>query len=414
MPWYYGWNVVGVGMLFQAFSFGLTVYVYGFWVKPLADTFGASRFDVMLGLTLLNLVMGLVAPFAGRAMDVGSIRGLVIGGVLAMAAGFAIAGAAPDTWVFVAAYASLVSLGMILAGPLPSSTLAAKWFRARRGLAIGWSSVGTSIGGLALPPLLAIAMSAWGWRGAHYAMAVASVVVLVPLVWLVVANTPEDKGIEPEADSEKSRTPPASHAKTWTTRTILAERSFWAAAIAFGFLTMVFSGVQANLVPYAQDAGASRADAAALMSVMAGAGILGKIVFGAAADRMNHRTLFYIASAILAAAMLLLREPLDYSLLAATSGLLGLATGGFLPLLGAVVAARFGPKAFGRVMGLLGPFTMPVAIVGPPLAGHIFDVTGSYVLAFEIFLGMIAIAGFAILFMRDVDVPSHPPVAPAE
>ena len=103
MPWYYGWNVVGVGMTFQAITFGLTLYVYGFWVKPLSDEFGASRFDIMLGLMLLNVVMGLVAPFAGRAMDTKSIRLLITGSAVAMAAGFALAGAAPVLWVFVAA-----------------------------------------------------------------------------------------------------------------------------------------------------------------------------------------------------------------------------------------------------------------------------------------------------------------------
>jgi MFS family permease len=414
MPWYYGWNVVGVGMTFQAVTFGLTVYVYGFWVKPLSEEFGAGRFEVMLGLTLLNVVMGLSAPFAGRAMDMRSIRALVIGGTLALAAGFVIAALAPVTWVFVAAYALLVSAGVLLAGPLASSTLAAKWFRARRGLAIGWSSVGTSIGGLVLPPLVAVAMAAWGWRGAHVAMAVLAVALIVPLVWMVVANAPEDKNVEPEPESAAVRARPAAPpAQPWTTAAILRERSFWAAAIAFGFLTMVFSGVQANLVPFVEDGGVSRADAALLMSVLAGAGIIGKIAVGWATDRLGHRLLFYVAAVVLAAAMLMLRLTPGFGLLVVASGLLGLATGGFLPLLGAVVARRFGPSAFGRVMGLLGPFTMPVAVLGPPLAGHVFDVTGSYVLAFEIFLGMIVVAGVAIAFLREREPAAAAPV-PAE
>jgi MFS family permease len=415
MPWYYGWNVVGVGMTFQAITFGLTVYVYGFWVKPLAAEFGASRFDIMLGLMLLNVVMGLIAPFAGRAMDIKSIRWLIIGGAVAMSAGFAIAGAAPALWVFVAAYALLVSIGVLMAGPLASSTLSAKWFRARRGLAIGWSSVGTSIGGLAMPAVVTWLILNEGWRHAHYTMALIVLVGIVPLVWLVIANRPEDKGIEPEPESTKPHLiAQAAQARAWTTKQILTERSFWAAAIAFGFLTMVFGGVQAHLVPYVQDRGIAGENPAVLMSIMAFAGIIGKILFGAAADRFSHRLLFYTASVILAAALLLLREKLSFDLLMVTAGLLGMATGGFLPLIGAVVAGRFGPIAFGRVMGLLGPFTMPVAVLGPPLAGHIFDLTGSYRPAFGLFLGMIVIAGAAVAFLRDVDKNPKPIIAPAE
>jgi MFS family permease len=415
MPWYYGWNVVGVGMAYQAITFGLTVYVYGFWVKPLAAEFGASRFDVMLGLMLLNVVMGAIAPFAGRAMDIKSIRLLIVGSAIAMAAGFAIAGAAPVLWVFVAAYAMLVSLGVLMAGPLAASTLAAKWFRARRGLAIGWSSVGTSIGGLAMPAVVTWLIVNEGWRHAHYTMALIVLAVIVPLVWLVVANRPEDKGIEPEPESTKPHlVARAAQSRTWTTREILHERSFWAAAIAFGFLTMVFGGVQAHLVPYVQDRGIAGENPAVLMSIMAFAGIVGKILFGASADRFSHRLLFYVASGILALALILLRQNLDFGVLMVASALLGLATGGFLPLIGAVVAGRFGHLAFGRVMGLLGPFTMPVAVLGPPLAGHIFDVTGSYAHAFELFLGMIVIAGIAVAFLRDVDKAPASAVAPAE
>jgi cyanate permease len=242
-------------------------------------------------------------------------------------------------------------------------------------------------------------------------MAFVSIAVLVPLVWLFVANTPEDKGIEPEPESEKTKAAASSHSRTWTTKTIFKERTFWATAVAFGFLTMVFSGVQANLVPFAEDAGIDRTDAAILMSVLAGGGILGKITFGAAADRFSHRILFYSASAILVAAMLLLREDANYPLLLVISAMLGVATGGLLPLMGAIVAARFGPQAFGRTMGLMGPFTMPVAVIGPPLAAYIYDSTGSYVLAFEIFVGMIAIAGLAIAFIRDIDAMPAAPVA---
>ena len=415
MPWYYGWNVVGVGMTFQAITFGLTLYVYGFWVQPLTEEFGASRFDIMLGLMLLNVVMGMVAPFAGRAMDIRPIRLLIIGGAVAMSAGFFIAGAAPALWVFVAAYALLVSLGVLLAGPLASSTLAAKWFRGRRGLAIGWSSVGTSIGGLAMPAVVTWLILNEGWRSAHYAMALIVLVVIVPLVWLIVANAPEDKGIEAEPESTNPHMiAKAAKARLWSTREILSERSFWAPAIAFGFLTMVFGGVQAHLVPYVQDREVAGENPAILMSTLAFAGIIGKILFGAATDRFSHRLLFYVASAMLAGALLMLRLQPSFDVLIAASGLLGLATGGFLPLIGAVVAGHFGPIAFGRVMGLLGPFTMPVAVLGPPIAGHIFDLTGSYVRAFELFLGMIVIAGIAVAFLRNADGKSGQRAVPAE
>ena len=41
--YFYGWNIVGVAMIFQAITFGMTVYGFGFWVEPWSAEFGASR-----------------------------------------------------------------------------------------------------------------------------------------------------------------------------------------------------------------------------------------------------------------------------------------------------------------------------------------------------------------------------------
>jgi cyanate permease len=87
--------------------------------------------------------------------------------------------------------------------------------------------------------------------------------------------------------------------------------------------------------------------------------------------------------------------------------LLGSAGGGMLPLLGAVVGSRFGPAAFGQVMGLLGPFTT-LAAVGPWIAGYLRDATGSYDQAWVVFLLMLlpAVVGALMLGERRVAVSS--------
>lgn len=410
-PWYYGWNIVGTSMVFQALTFGLTIYAFGFWVKPLQAEFGASRAEIMLGMTLLQGVMGFLSPFAGYAMDRRSIRLLVCLGALCMGAGLVLAAYAPNVWVFCGAYGFLVSAGTLLAGPLAGSTLAAKWFRGRRGMAIGWSAVGTSVGGLAMPYIVALLLDDYGWRDTHLILAAILIAIVIPLVWLIVRNTPDDLGVEPdpEAKLKPGAVPPITHG-AWTTRTILREANFWAVAIAFGFLTMVFGGVQANLIPLAEDKGYSTQAAASFMTILAAVGILGKVLYGAAADKVDHRLLFWSAAVVLAVPLILLTGTPSYMMMVLISGLLGFATGGFLPLMGAMLGTRFGPAAFGQVMGLLGPFTTPLAMAGPVLASFVFDRSGSYILAFEIFLGMIVIAALMILLLKPTTKP-HPDTA---
>ena len=68
-PWYYGWNILGVGMLFQAVIFGIGFFCFTFYVAPWREEFGSSRGDILAILVVVNVVMGVTAPFAGHAMD---------------------------------------------------------------------------------------------------------------------------------------------------------------------------------------------------------------------------------------------------------------------------------------------------------------------------------------------------------
>lgn len=403
MPWYYGWNIIGAGMAFQAMAFGLTFYTFGLWVLPWAEEFGSSRGEIMIGYTLVNITMGLLSPFVGHAMDSKSIRALVSIGIVTISAGLVLVSFGASIVQVLAVYATLVAVGAILAGPLGASTLAAKWFRARRSLAFGISATGTSLGGLTLPPLAALLLANFGWRGAHQIIAALAIVCIIPLVWMVVSNSPKDRGVEPEPEASHRDGKPTKGAAdhlSWTTGMLLRERNFWITALAFGTLTMAFSGVLPNLIPIAQDAGIDAQKASILVSILAGAGMIGKACFGYAADHIDVRRLFWCAAAFLAAALCTFLATTGFAGLVLGAIFMGVSSGGFIPLQGTIVGSRFGPAAFGQVMGLLAPFTMPLALLGPPVAGYIYDYTGSYELAFEVFIGIVLMAVMIISFLR--------------
>jgi MFS family permease len=363
----------------------------------------------MWGVTLLTLAQGLVSPFAGRAMDRHSIRALVCTGAMSAAAGFVLIAHATALWQIVAIYGTLMTAGVLLSGPLAAQTLAAKWFRRRRGLAIGLSTVGTSLGGLLLTPFVAWLFLNFGWRTAHLVLAAIMVGVIVPLVWLVVRNDPAARGVAPEP--ERAPNPDGSPHPSFpehTTRSILANRNFWVTVLAFTPMVTAFGGIQQNLGPFARDMGIGDQGTSFLVSVFAGVMIGGKIFFGAMADRFDHRYLYVLAVAALAAAMALMLTHPAYPGMVVVSLLLGFAAGGFLPLMGAIVGSRFGPASFGQVLGLLGPFTT-VSALGPLLAGALREITGSYDAALYVFLALIVPGVLAMAFLERLPLPSTAP-----
>ena len=151
MPWYHGWNVVFAGLVFQAVSFGVALYCFTFFVEPWSSEFSVGRGEIMVIFFILQGAMGLLAPFAGRAMDRLPIRALVCGGAVSLALALVLAARATALWQLMAIYGSFVVGGTLLAGPLAAQTLTARWFTRRRGFALGISTVGTSMGGFFLP-----------------------------------------------------------------------------------------------------------------------------------------------------------------------------------------------------------------------------------------------------------------------
>ena len=396
MPWYHGWNVLAVAMLFQAVTFGIGIYSFTFWVAPWSADFAVGRSEVMTVFITLQVAMGALAPLAGRAVDRLSLRGLIIAGALCLAAGLLLAGRAGALWHLNLVYGTLIVAGMLLAGPLAGQTLAARWFVRRRGTALGVVTVGTSIGGFLLPPLVTWLHGSIGWRAANDWLALFVVLAIVPPVWLLVRNAPGAglRAVE-GADANRDGRPATSTA----TLDILRQRVFWLTVLGFTPLATAFGGAQQNLGPYASDLGIDAQAAAYLVSVMALVMIGAKVFFGAMADRWDIRALFMLTVAGLAIALGLMLLELSYFALVLVCALLGFVAGGFLPLLGALVSQNFDIRAFGQVMGMLGPFTT-LAAVGPWIAGYLRDTTGSYDLAWLTLSALLVPSAAAIALLK--------------
>ncbi len=371
-PWYYGWNILAAGIVFQAVSFGIGIYCFTFWVDPWSREFAVGRSQVMTVFVTLQVAMGALAPFAGRAMDRLSIRALVVAGALSLALALALAARVSALWQLNVVYGTLVVGGMLLCGPLAAQTLAARWFESRRGLALGISTVGTSVGGFVMPPLVTTLQAQIGWRDANDLLAIGVVLSVVPLVWLVVRNAPPVA--EPTAVTAHGGPDPAAPL------TVLRDRSFWLLVLAFTPMITAVGAAQQNLAPFADDNGTSPQVTAYLVSLMALTMIAAKVAFGALVDRWDLRWLFFFVLAVLATALSLMLGAVNGPTLMLACALLGIAAGGFLPLLASAVSTRFGVAAFGRVMGMVGPFTT-LAALGPWLAGYLRDVSGNYDLA---------------------------------
>ncbi|MGE0385071.1 MAG: MFS transporter [Gammaproteobacteria bacterium] len=370
MPWFYGWNILGICLVFQALTLGVVFSTFTFWAKPWMEEFDVTRATVMTAMMLQQLVSGVLAPFVGRAFDRGSIRAIVSLGPVLLAVGLTLIGYASTFVQIIAVYALVLPFATTLTGVLAAQVLAAKWFANKPGFAIGIVAVGSNVGGMIVPLLATLLLDHFDWRTAHFALAAFCLLVAAPLIWLVVRNPPP-------AAARTVVAGPAPADTEWTTRRILTTPVFWIMLLGFVPPMFAIAGFQFNLAPYTHDLGIDPKRAAVLFSIFSVAGIIGKLAYGVLADRINHRWLAMVGVATVALPFVMLSWRPDFEGLVLCCLVMGWSLGGLLPLAGAIAAQQFGPQAIGRVMGLFFLGIRPTALASP-LAGLIRDRTGSY------------------------------------
>ena len=385
---FYGWRIVAAVFLVDFIAVGFYFYSYGVFFKAIAADLGSgTRFGVALGLSISNVVGAGVAPFVGRAVDRVPIKRIMIAGAVCVSLGFGLMSQISSFWQYYLVLGTLLGVGGALMGGIASSKLVANWFVARRGTAFGIATIGISLSGLVMPSTATWLIAEVGWRGAVAVYGFCTFVIVIPLVAHFVVDRPESMGLLPdgEAPAPAPADGDAVPEMMWHTRDILRARNFWVLTVAFGLVLFSLSAVLVHLVPYADDLGIPRYRAAWVLSIAAGAGVLGKIAFGWLFDRFDPRIAVWISFGSQLAGLLAIMSARAYPSLASGAVLFGFGMGGVIPLHASVTSATFGRISFGKVSGLLRPFQVPITALGAPLAGWIYDATGSYASAFRLF-----------------------------
>ena len=396
---FYGWIVVFAAFIAFGMVYGTVLYSFTVFVNPVAKAFGATPAQVQLAFALTNVGTGILGIFAGRLLGRYSKRNCMMAGLTILAAAFYLLSLTTALWQFIALYGLIVAFGAALAAPMGASAVVSNWFIKNRGRALTCATLGTSFGQLVIPKVAALIMEGHGWQAAYQAFAALLIVVAVPIIFLLVKDHPEDKGLhaygaDPAAQAETVRTAPALR----SIGQVLGRGDFWSIGISYILCVFVYLALTASMVPYARTFGVTALQASNLVVAMGVGAIIGKLIFATWTDRIGLRNTFWVAVGLNAIALVLLLTVPDYNILFAASVCVGGAAGGILPVWPGLVAFRFGRQSLGQVMGLMGPIVVSLQGFGAPLAAVLH-----YRLAFELFLVMLMISA---IVSRNLNKPA--------
>jgi len=392
------WTIVGVSTAVNALAWAARSTFALFFVAMLEE-FAWGRGPTALGYSLSWLGFVGFAPVAGWLSDRWDTRRVVMGGGVILGLALALTGQVASLAQYYLCFGMLGAAG-IAAMLIPSTTIVTRWFVRSRGTAMGVLSAGGPGSAVVFFPLVAWLIALLGWRMALVAFGgiVAAATVSLALLYREPPTGGDDEA--PRAQAASADAKPADATRTLgearTLRRALRSLELWAAFAMTALGVIGFQIMATHQVAHAVDRGFPRPTVVWLFSLGAGCMMAGNLAGGWLSDRVGRGWVFVLGTvvAILGIACLaVMRGPEDILLLVLYT-VSGFGFGMRIAQLAAIPADVFAGPHLGAILGVVQAGGGLGGAIGPFLGGWLFDVTGSYRLAF--LAAAVAVAGSAV------------------
>ncbi len=382
----------------------------GQFIKPVCEQFGFSRSRFVLYTSLQTLMIVFFVPLNGAVFRrVNPRLATALAGTLAAAcwAGLSLARELAHFYLLGLG----IGLGLAFIGTATMNMFVSNWFIRKKGLAIGLTLLGSGLGAMVWNPLLAKLIIAAGPQEAYRISGLAAFCLMLPFFFLFRFR-PEDKGFAPYngggrdpegvVGSKKEEKGEAGMAYAQAVRT----RRFWAMTLVLTFFPFSISGVFSQLQPFLTDLGFPALFATSAISVGGLFQVLNKPVLGLLHDKLGTRGLFVLASGLCFCALFLATLLAHFSssalLLYCAAVVFGCAAASPTIISPLVTGTAFGRKDFITIYGTVSSVWYLGPTCGPLFAAAAYDLTGSYVPAFIIFMaGLAAVLFLGLWVLRD-------------
>ena len=418
---FYGWWIVAGAVIAQFASMGASGQIGGVFLRPMTEDLGWTATQYTFGGSAAFVFGGLAGFVVGPLVDRHGARPLMLVGTVCYAAALYGMSRQTELWQFVALSMLAGGAGVTLVGPLVVNVTLSKWFVRRRGWAIALGSIGISLSGLITPVTMTRVVDSIGWRDAYVVLAVAIVVLLLPVA-LVMRRSPEDYGLAPDGDASADDDPSIQAvraeaaaldaANSYTRAEAVRTRGLWALTLGYGLNLTAMSSILVHGIPFMTDAGFTRTEASIGFAVNGFANLVSKFVWGWTLERHHPRQLATVAFTLSGTgAALMLAAAVSEALPVMYLGFFawGFGFGGTLPLGEFLWAKYFGRRYIGAVRSVGVPFTIIFGSAGPILVGVYFDAFGAYDGAFLALVLVYAIGAATIFSSREPPPKAQPP-----
>jgi MFS family permease len=407
---YYGWILLAAVVFVVLAGSGIRA-VFGVFIKPIEAEFGWTRQQLSGAAALSLFVLGAVGPAVGWLADIWGPRRVMLLAATTLGVGTILASFVGHLWQLYASAGVLMAMGAGGLSMATISTIAARWFVARRGLILGILGGAMSAGQMLIVPLSMVIIHLYGWRSSFLWLGIGVLLVALPLILAFIRDDPKDMGLEPYGKGTPAgkvfggapdeRRVPVSEA--------MGIPAFWLLAITFFVCGYTSNGlVLTHLIPHAAEHGFSEMHAAQALGLMGAMNIVGTVLSGWICDRYGRKgplAFYYGVRGLSLIFLLYVWNVPSLHIFAAIFGLNYIST---VPPTTTLTANIFGRLSVGALSGWIFFSHQVGSAVGAWAGGAIFDVTGSYSWAFLSAAIMAFVAAGLSLLIKEVPVSAKP------
>ena len=378
---YYGYIIVLCSFLIMFICFG-TNYSSGVFFNRLLADMHWSRAVTSVGYALAQFIGGLVGIITGRLGDRFGPRIVIMACIISLGAGCAMMSSIDQPWQF---YILGMLVGVGFGGAaIPVTVLPSRWFIKHRGLMTGIVIAGIGTGTIVTPVVAEKLITAFQWRESFIIIGLIALVIGIPAAFFLKRD-PSVIGLTALGEKEVGTVRKADRENGMTFKEAVRTRQFWVISFTCMFFGYCVQGVLLHIVPAARSLGIDSGIAAFIISFLGLGSILGRVFLGSLSDRIGEKNTFILALVLGLLSVLSLQIITSPWMFYIFGVVFGLGYGAVITLMTLMPARVFGLLAIGTLVGSITFIYTIGGSLGPILTGYIFDVTGSYRLAFVIF-----------------------------
>ncbi len=382
----------------------------GVMLDPIEETFGWSRSSTSLAVAINLIFYGLTAPFAAALMERYGVRVIASLALIFISSGSLLTLVMNQTWHLVVLWGVLIGLGTGSTALVFGSLVVGRWFEKYRGVVFGVIGSAFATGQLIFLPIIAHTVESSGWQEVSLWVGIGAL-ILVPLVWFTIADSPAQVGLLPLGVDAQNYSPPMKlKSGGFETATkaiselfsVYKSRIFILLATTFFICGWTTNGIiSTHFVPAAHDHGMSTVTASGLLAIVGIFDIAGTIGSGWLSERFDPRKLLAIYYSLRGVALLavpIVLGPNPDIPIFLTMMLFGLDWVATVPPTVILCQRAFGVEKGSVIFGWVFASHMIGAAIAASFSGLIRDQLGNYTIAWY-FAGFLALLAGVLALM---------------